>query len=77
MAMAKKCDLCGSLYEYYAKCEVKNEQVFNGIEFIWVNIDGTTYRGHDVNYKNQHRLDLCSECKDRLIGLIDTIRKES
>lgn len=35
------------------------------------------YRAYDVNYKNQHRLDLCSECKDRLIGLMDTIRKES
>lgn len=77
MAMTKKCDLCGSLYECYTKSELKNGGVFNGIEFIWMDADGVAYRGNDIRYKNLHRLDLCRECKDRLIELIDTIRKEA
>jgi len=77
MAIAKKCDLCGTLYEHYAKCKLKKNEVFNGIEFVWINPGGESYSGFDIHYKNLSRIDLCPECKDRLIGFIDTIRKES
>lgn len=40
MAAAKKCDLCGMLYEYYTKSETKKGQVFNGIDFIWIDSSG-------------------------------------
>ena len=77
MAMAKKCDLCGGLYEYYSKSELKKGEVFNGIEFVWINTNGESYTGFDVKHKDNCRLDLCPRCKDRLIGFMDTIRKES
>ena len=40
MAVAKKCDICGSFYEYEAYQGAKNHNP-NGISFVHINMIGT------------------------------------
>lgn len=43
MALAKKCDACGKLYEHYSKTfdELEESINVNGVDFIYVFSDGT------------------------------------
>lgn len=56
--IARKCDRCGKLYEFYDKFDDKNS---NGFSIICMNpsgITGRTYKGKD----------LCPECMESLIN---------
>lgn len=57
MAVAKKCDICGKLYDAYG-CN-DNEKNPNGIMLTNVTMDGSEYYKHKVK-------DLCPECMDAL-----------
>lgn len=52
MAAAKKCDICGALFEY--DLTVRR----NGIR--WCKVDG------NMNVHNQEVLELCPECMDAI-----------
>ena len=52
MALAKKCDRCGKLYEHYP---VGNKSQYNALRIIQRSIVGGTINGNTV-------YDLCSEC---------------
>ena len=64
MAIAKKCDICGKLYEIYnAKNDAKHT---NGIMFL--NIDRhNKYYAHDT-------IDCCPECHESIKQHIETLR---
>lgn len=51
MAIARKCDRCGKLYEYYPK---DNKIQANGVQRIYKHINGVYDRGN--------ALDFCPEC---------------
>ena len=54
MGIAKKCDICGKLYEIYDTDN--NKEKFNAL--IPINADvNSKYWSHD-------RIDLCRECRD-------------
>lgn len=63
MASAKKCDICGKLYELYNdKDDVEKP---NGLMFL--NIDAyRKYFGHDI-------VDCCPECMSLIIDFIATL----
>ena len=54
MALAKKCDRCGKLYEHYP---TGNKSQYNAIRRIQRNGVGETINGFD-------NTDLCQECMD-------------
>lgn len=56
--LAKKCDICGKLYEAYGKAS-ENERGANGFMFVTVKSNGTDYYGGRIK-------DLCPECMDAL-----------
>lgn len=57
MALAKKCDRCGKLYEHYP---IGNQSgVFNAIKRVRKNSEGL------ILFKEQSN-DLCPECMDKL-----------
>lgn len=63
MAMAKKCDRCGKLHEYYDGIEVFNDsEKANGVLFI----------DRDLNnsYWSRKSYDLCQECMKKLEAFI-------
>ena len=51
MAIARKCDRCGKLYEYYPE---GNKVRYNGVQRIFNHIGG----GYDMD----NPLDFCPEC---------------
>lgn len=60
MSVAKKCDLCGKLYELYDMCS--NKEKFNAI--IPINIDG------DGKYWSHGHIDFCPQCRDAIKSLM-------
>lgn len=64
MAFAKKCDICGKLYEEYNTKENKNKT--NGLTFL--NID---YKG---NYFAHKAIDCCPGCMKTIKHYIESIR---
>ena len=53
MAFAKKCDICGKLYEEYNVA--KNEKKTNGMRFLNLDYQRKYYYAHDP-------IDCCPEC---------------
>ena len=51
MAIARKCDRCGKLYEYYPQ---GNKSQCNGVQRIYITITG--------GYDSGKPCDLCPEC---------------
>ena len=66
MAVAKKCDICGKLYEEYNVKQSKDN--FNG--FILLNID---YKG---NYFHGPACDCCPECMKSILKHISSLTKK-
>lgn len=64
MALAKKCDICGKLYETYNFRKNQNEP--SGIMLVNVCTDDTYFSG-DV-------IDCCSECMDTIMETIKSLR---
>lgn len=63
MAMAKKCDRCGKLHEYYAgNTEFKNSERANGVLLI--------DRDLDNKYWSRKSYDLCIDCMRKLEAFI-------
>ena len=63
MAMAKKCDRCGKLHEYYSgNTEFKNTERANGVLFI--------DRDLDREYWSRESYDLCPDCMRKLEAFI-------
>ena len=63
MAIAKKCDRCGKLYEHYdGNMEFKTSEKANGFMLI--------DRGLDRNYKPRKSYDLCVDCMGKLEAFI-------
>lgn len=56
--LAKKCDRCGKLYEFYEKFDNEKQ---NGFSMIYVNKFGG--RGMTIGDK-----DLCKECMESLVN---------
>lgn len=65
MGFAKKCDICGKLYEVYGKEE--NPENFNA--FMLLNVDE-----YGTYYSNDH-FDVCTKCRDSLKKWMDERRK--
>lgn len=59
MALAKKCDKCGKMYEKYNEDYNSAEKNINGFATICVSPNGN-------NYIVQEVYDLCEECRDSL-----------
>ena len=65
MALAKKCDICGSLYENY---NAKPDDVdTNGITFLNIRDSG--------NYSENRKYDCCPECMDGIKHFIKCLQK--
>lgn len=63
MALAKKCDICGKLYETYNS---KNNQLKpSGIIFVNVCADDTYYSGNVT--------DCCPECMTAIMDSVDSL----
>lgn len=63
MALAKKCDRCGALYEYYEKPSPDKSGRYNGVRLTgWGEVGEPFSRG-----KNW---DLCPHCLDLFFGWI-------
>lgn len=64
MAIAKKCDICGKLYEQY---NVKEDPCnTNGLMFL--NLD------HKRDYFTSKALDCCPECMGSIRNHVDALR---
>ena len=59
MAIAKKCDICGKLYEFAPKA------VHHGLSFEKMNIKGSIL--------HSETLDCCPECMDAIEKLVVTL----
>ena len=68
MAMARKCDRCGKLYEHYPK---GNKSQSNAIRKIQRDALGGT-----MNAYNEWVMDLCPECMDEFEKFMTAKRKE-
>ena len=68
MAMAKKCDRCGKLYEHYPK---GNKSQSNAIRKIQRDAFGGT-----MNANKGWTMDLCPECMDEVEKFMAPKRKE-
>lgn len=66
MAAAKKCDICGKLYELYNMED--DEENVNGLKLL--NIDGTG------RYFEHGSIDCCPACMSTIVGLIKGDKKE-
>lgn len=63
MAIAKKCDRCGKLYDAYDGIQVfNNSEKANGVLLI--------DRGLDRNYWSRKSYDLCVDCMRKLEAFI-------
>lgn len=67
MAIARKCDVCGKLYEPY-KIDYKNNEI-NGFGLLY---KSTT---HDCLTKGKN-FDCCEECLNKIINMIDNDKHE-
>ena len=65
MALAKKCDICGKLYEVYNFGKSSNKP--NG--FMLLNIDST------MNYFKGPVRDCCPECMNSIMKHIESLKK--
>ena len=65
MALAKKCDICGKLYETYNFRKNQNEP--SGIMLVNVCTDDKYHPG-DV-------IDCCPECMDKIMETIESLKK--
>lgn len=66
MAVAKKCDICGKLYEpYNERHEVKKP---NGFMFLNIDTNG--------KYYSNNTIDCCPECMESIKDYIKSLRKE-
>lgn len=64
MAIAKKCDICGKLYEVY---NTKNdEENTNG--FMFLNLDC------ERDYYTHEPIDCCPECMESIRNCIDRLK---
>lgn len=64
MASAKKCDICGKLYEVYN--DRKDADKVNGLRFL--NIDANSkYWSHDM-------IDCCPECMQSIKNHIESLK---
>lgn len=67
MSAAKKCDLCGILYEEYNEgrnWDNKNLKGYNGIAFLNLDIQ--------MKYFTGKTMDLCPSCLNDLINFLDS-----
>lgn len=64
MALAKKCDICGKLYETYNSKD--NQLKPSGIMFVNVCADNTYYSGNVT--------DCCPECMNTITDAINGLR---
>ena len=66
MAIAKKCDICGKLYEQYnTKRDKKNTKNTNG--FMFLNLL------YDDNYYEHDPYDCCPECMTSIRNCINAL----
>ena len=66
MAIAKKCDVCGKLYESYnIKYDSKKP---NGVKFLSIDNNG--------KYFSYEALDLCPECMKSIMSYIESLKEE-
>lgn len=63
MAIARKCDACGKLYDGYKGC-IASKRNYNGIKLCY-----TEPGGVNILYESA-RMDLCPDCMQKLIELI-------
>ena len=63
MALAKKCDICGKLYETYTSKD--NQLKPSGIMFVNVCADNTYYSGNVT--------DCCPECMSTIMDTVDSL----
>nr|DAM97001.1 MAG TPA: hypothetical protein [Caudoviricetes sp.] len=68
MALAKKCDRCGKLYEYYEKIEHEKYVGYNAMTFVCVTIKGGTGMATCP-------IGLCPECMGKLINFLEEKEK--
>lgn len=66
MANAKKCDICGKLYEFYSVVSIDDGRTFVGSRIKFVSEDGVFCRGED----------LCPECMTKVHTLLASIADE-
>ena len=68
MAIAKKCDICGRLYEPYKhiRISVRNKEFANGIAFM--NIET------DQHYNTMEINDCCPYCMELINNFVDSLR---
>lgn len=66
MALAKKCDICGKLYESYNTKNNTNE--VNG--YMLVNIDELG------KYYSHHVVDCCPNCMDSIINHLKILKNQ-
>ena len=64
MALAKKCDRCGKLYEHYP---IGNKARFNAIRMLQRSTVGDLINSYTT-------YDLCPECMDELVKFMDEKR---
>lgn len=64
MAIAKKCDICGKLYEIYNV--VKDVDNVNGLMYLNIDAKG--------NYYSHGRIDCCPKCMKSIKNHIDMLR---
>lgn len=64
MALAKKCDRCGKLYEHYEKTEHEKYVGYNAMAFVCVTRKGGTGMA-------TLPIDLCPECMSKLIEFLE------
>lgn len=67
MAFAKKCDICGKLYEVYNMKQ--NSEKTNGIMFL--NIDETR------SYYSHRAIDCCPECMKSIKDHIEELKDKT
>lgn len=67
MSIARKCDICGKLYESYNDAGMKGDR-HNGIRFV------TTY--NDGSVRGGFIQDCCPECMKTIEDFVDSLKKE-
>ena len=68
MAVAKKCDLCGALYEYKKKSECNTDESANGVALLYIN-DNNNYFVYDS-------LDCCPDCMHSIQVTIKLLKEK-
>lgn len=65
MANAKKCDICGALYESYN--ETGGEKNPNGFRFVTSYLTDASWCGHEI-------MDCCPNCMESIKTHIETLK---